>query len=90
MCANGGARETSVVRTSTPTPVATLPRTAPADVYSRLSAALLQGNRVAARLIYFQEVLPDPSFPRQEVDRFASLVGALDEGDRHLADADDL
>ena len=55
------------------------------EILSRLSDALLKGDRVAARSIYFSHVIPNEAFSHREADRLAYRVGAIDEGDAHLA-----
>jgi hypothetical protein len=57
------------------------------EILGRLSEALLRGDRETARSIYFAHVIPNGAFSHREADRLAYRVGAIDEGDRHLAGA---
>lgn len=57
------------------------------EILGRLGTALLRGDREAARSIYFSHVVPNDAFSHGEVDRLAYRVGAIDEGDRHLAES---
>ena len=57
------------------------------EILGRLSSALLRGDRDAARSIYFAQIIPNDAFSHREADRLAYRVGAIDEGDRHVAGA---
>ena len=57
------------------------------EILGRLSDALLRGDREAARSIYFAHIIPNDAFSHREADRLAYRVGAIDEGDRHVATA---
>ena len=60
------------------------------EILGRLSTALLSGDRATARAIYFDWVLPNGAFSHREADRMAYRLGAIDEGDAHLAARADL
>jgi hypothetical protein len=60
------------------------------EILSQLSGALLTGNRAAAREIYYQWVVPNNAFSHREADRLSYRLGAIDEGDAHLASRADL
>lgn len=55
------------------------------EILSRLSSALLSGDRETARSIYYAQIIPNSAFSHREADRLAYRIGAIDEGDRHLA-----
>jgi hypothetical protein len=55
------------------------------EILGRLSDALLRGDRLTARSIYFSLVIPNEAFSHREADRLAYRVGAIDEGDAHIA-----
>ena len=57
------------------------------EILGRLSTALLNGDRETARSIYYSHVIPNDDFSHREADRLSYRIGAIDEGDRHLADA---
>jgi hypothetical protein len=57
------------------------------EILGRLSSALLKGDRETARSIYYAHVIPNEAFSHREADRLAYRIGAIDEGDRHLANA---
>jgi hypothetical protein len=56
------------------------------EILGRLSEALLRGDRETARTIYFDQVIPNDLFSHREADRLAYRVGAIDEGERYLAE----
>jgi hypothetical protein len=60
------------------------------EILSQLSSALLNGDRATARSIYYQWVVPNRAFSHREADRLSYRLGAIDEGDRHLAGRTDL
>jgi hypothetical protein len=60
------------------------------EVYSRLSLAIRRRDKERARLIYYDEILPDRRFSRGEVLRLSYRLGVIDEGDRYLAERADL
>jgi hypothetical protein len=60
------------------------------DLYTRLSLAILRGDKATARQIYYDEILPDRGFSRGEVTRLSYRLGAIDEGDQYLANGADL
>ena len=60
------------------------------EILTRLSTALLRGDRATARAIYFDWVLPNRAFSHREADRMAFRLGAIDEGDAYLAARADL
>ena len=55
-----------------------------------LGDALVSGDREAARTIYFRHVIPNGAISHREADRLSVRVGAIDEGDRHVAGRTDL
>ena len=57
------------------------------EILGRLGDALLRGDRETARSIYFSHIIPNESVSHREADRLAYRVGAIDEGDRHLAES---
>ena len=60
------------------------------EILTRLSTALLRGDRATARAIYFDWVVPNRAFSHREADRLSYRLGAIDEGDAHLASRVDL
>jgi hypothetical protein len=60
------------------------------EILTRLSTALLSGDRATARSIYFEWVVPNRAFSHREADRLSYRLGAIDEGDAHLAARADL
>jgi hypothetical protein len=60
------------------------------EIYRRLSLALRVGDKDRARRIYYDEIIPDKRFGRGEVNRLSFRLGAIDEGDRYLAENDAL
>jgi hypothetical protein len=60
------------------------------EIYHHLSVAIRRGDKERARRIYFDEIIPDKRFSRGEVSRLSFRLGAIDEGDRYLAEQDDL
>ena len=60
------------------------------EILSQLSSALLSGDRATARAIYFDWVVPNRAFSHREADRLSYRLGAIDEGDAHLAGRADL
>jgi hypothetical protein len=63
---------------------------AKSEVYTRLSLALRRRDKARARVIYYDEILPDRRFSRGEVIRLSYRLGVIDEGDRYLASRADL
>lgn len=61
-----------------------------AEILTRLSSAMLSGDRETARSIYFGFVVPNEAFSHREADWLSYRVGAIDEGDRYLAARVDL
>src|SRR5262245_55517976 len=59
------------------------------SIYTRLSLAILQGDKAGARRIYYDEILPNRRFSRAEVLGLSYRIGAIDEGDQYLAKAED-
>lgn len=60
------------------------------EVLRMLGDALVSGDRETARAIYYSHVIPNGSISHREADRLSFRVGAIDEGDRHLAGRTDL
>ena len=60
------------------------------EVYARLALALMQGDKATARQIYYDEILPNRRFSRDEVVRLSYRLGVIDEGDQYLASGPDL
>jgi hypothetical protein len=60
------------------------------EIYQRLSLAIRRGDKAKARRIYYGEIIPDKRFGRGEVNRLSFRLGAIDEGDRCLAENADL
>lgn len=60
------------------------------EILTSLSTALLRGDRATARTIYFDWVVPNRAFSHREADRLSYRLGAIDEGDAHLAARADL
>jgi hypothetical protein len=56
-------------------------------VYARLALAILAGDKVKARQIFYDEMLPDHRFSDGEMLRLSYRIGAIDEGDQYLANA---
>lgn len=55
------------------------------EILGEIGKALLQGDKAAARTIYFGQVIPHAGISNREVDRLSYRVGAIDEGDQYLA-----
>ena len=75
------------------TPTRSAPHDKPfsrSEIYHRLSVAIRLGDKVRARRIYYDEIIPDKRFGRGEVTRLSFRLGAIDEGDRWLAEDADL
>ena len=60
------------------------------EILTRLSTALLRGDRATARTSYVDGVVPNRAFSHREADRLSYLLGAIDEGVAHLAARADL
>jgi hypothetical protein len=60
------------------------------EILSRLSSALLSGDRATARSIYYDWVVPNRAFSNREAERLSYRLGAIDEGDAYLAGRTDL
>ena len=60
------------------------------EIYHRLSVAIRIGDKDRARRIYYDEIIPDKRFDRAELRRLSFRLGAIDEGDRYLAENADL
>jgi hypothetical protein len=60
------------------------------EIYHRLSLAIRLGDKERARRIFYDEIIPDKRFGRGEVNRLSFRLGAIDEGDRWLAENADL
>ena len=60
------------------------------EVLRMLGDALVSGDRETARAIYFRHVIPNDAISHREADRLSFRVGAIDEGDRHVAGRADL
>ena len=60
------------------------------EIYQRLSVAMRRGDKAKARRIYYGEIIPDKRFGRGEVNRLSFRLGAIDEGDRYVAENADL
>jgi hypothetical protein len=60
------------------------------EIYHRLTLAIRRGDKDRARRIYYDEIIPDKRFGRGEVNRLSFRLGAIDEGDRYLAENTDL
>ena len=60
------------------------------EIYRRLTLAMRIGDKDRARRIYYDEIIPDKRFDRAELRRLSFRLGAIDEGDRYLAENDDL
>ena len=71
-------------------PTAPEPPRTRGEIYHRLSIAIRLGDKVRARRIYYDEIIPDKRFGRGEVSRLSFRLGAIDEGDRWLAEDADL
>ena len=81
---------TTAVR-PTAEPITTIARRSTCgEIYARLTRAVRQHDKARARRIYFDEIMPDKRFSRGEVTRLSFRLGAIDEGDRYLAERDDL
>jgi len=70
---------------STPTRAAESER-----IHRQLTRAIHANDRKRARQIYYTQVLPNPAFDRREAERLSYRSGAIDEGDRHLSEREDL
>jgi hypothetical protein len=51
---------------------------------------MLSGDREVARSIFYEQIVPNEAFSHREADRLSYRVGAIDEGDRHIASRTDL
>lgn len=60
------------------------------EIYKRLGVAMLTGDRISARDLYFMHILPCKEFGNAEADRLSYRVGAIDEGDKFVAGRNDL
>lgn len=78
---------TQITATRTTVPSSPFSRT---EIYHRLSLAIRLGDKDRARRIYYDEIIPDKRFGRGEVNRLSFRLGAIDEGDRYLAENADL
>lgn len=56
------------------------------NVWAGISQALHAGDKTKARELYFTEVLKEPGISHQEAISLSYRVGAIDEGDRYLAE----
>jgi hypothetical protein len=60
------------------------------QIQQRLTEAIQRHDREEAREIYYSQVLPNPAIDRREAVRWSYRVGAIDEGDQHVAAREDL
>ena len=60
------------------------------EIYDRLTLAIRVGDKDRARRIYYDEIIPNKRFDRAELRRLSFRLGAIDEGDRYLAENADL
>ena len=58
------------------------------EILGQIGQALLSGDRSRARALYFEHVIPSGEISDREADRLAFRVGAIDEGDAHLANSE--